>query len=373
MLCIKCKQAHNVFRRFTTMITFLWLVMAAGVAHAHDPSLSGIRVLFRQSDVVVNVTTHISRLVRAEGGGRPGLNPVETDVAIRKRLRILIDGKKPAIGQPVIIGDSTNDLLTWQLVVPGVAAHAEVLARLYPEDEASRTLYSEVRDGVVKREALLDAQHPDLADTPNHRDESVRPRSAIALQFLRQGIEHILSGTDHIAFVLGLLLLGGDLKALLKTVTAFTVAHSITLTLAATGVVHPASRIVEPLIALSIVAIAVENLRSHFKRVPEGQESVVPRDLRPFYAFGFGLIHGFGFAGALNEAGLPGSSMAIALASFNIGVECGQAGIVLVAAPVIGVLAARKPTIYRMLLAGGSVVIGLAGAFWFFSRLKPGN
>jgi hypothetical protein len=183
----------------------------------------------------------------------------------------------------------------------------------------------------------------------------------VAGTYIREGILHIFGGPDHILFVLGLLLLGGTLKSLIKTVTAFTIAHSITLTIAATGIWNPSPHIVEPLIALSIVAIAIENLRRSGR--------VVKRDLRPLFAFGFGLIHGFGFAGALAEVGLPREAMGVALASFNIGVELGQVTIVLAAAPSLALLAIKRPVINSRLVFAGSAFIGICGAFWFITRV----
>ena len=207
---------------------------------------------------------------------------------------------------------------------------------------------------------------------------------SVAGQYIWQGVMHILSGPDHIAFVLGLLLLGGSLRSLLKTVTAFTLAHSITLSLAATGVWNPSPRIVEPLVALSIVAIAVDNLRPRKSLepgcVPTGRDAIndsgaapgaAPvRDYRPYYAFCFGLVHGFGFAGALTEVGLPANALATALASFNVGVEIGQASIVLAVSPLIALLAAKHSQVHIRFATVMSICVGLAGSFWFFSRLK---
>jgi hypothetical protein len=120
------------------------------------------------------------------------------------------------------------------------------------------------------------------------------------------------------------------------------------------------------------VAVAVENLRhQRRKKAPDevGGLSQQGRDLRPLYAFGFGLIHGFGFAGALTDVGLPRAALGVALASFNIGVEAGQAAIVLLAAPVLAWTAKRQTRISAVLLPVGSLIIGLLGAYWFVARL----
>lgn len=377
-------------------LSVLMLVLGRGQAYAHDPSLSGIRILFRTgkvADVVVNVTTHISRLTTAEATttptiktndprtdpkAKPPLTQQQMDLAIRRRLKLRIDGVNFIVSPRTkihLIVDPANDMLIWQAVRPGTAQDCDVLTRLYPEDPNSRTVVSVLRDGTPIRDAMLEATVPnDLAHQPTKSPIS------IAAQYLREGVLHILGGADHIAFVLGLLLLGGTLKSLLKTVTAFTLAHSITLTLAATGVWNPSPRIVEPLIALSIVAVAIENLRPiNSKRTekttePDSENNSITTparpDRRPYYAFGFGLIHGFGFAGALAEVGLPLNALAAALASFNIGVEIGQAGIVLAVSPLIAWLSKHRPRIALWTLRIGSTAIAVAGAYWFVTRLS---
>src|SRR4051812_6585321 len=138
------------------------------------------------------------------------------------------------------------------------------------------------------------------------------------------GVEHILLGFDHVLFVVALLLRGGRLLSLVAIVTAFTVAHSITLLLSVLGFITLPARIVEPVIALSIAYVAFENLTT---------KSVVSR--RWLVSFVFGLVHGFGFAGALAEVGLPASGLAAALVGFNLGVEAGQTLIVGVMLPLI--------------------------------------
>ncbi len=142
--------------------------------------------------------------------------------------------------------------------------------------------------------------------------------ATVVLGYLRLGIEHILSGRDHLLFVFGLLLLAGSLRRLLETVTAFTVGHSITLSLAVLGVSNVPSRPVEVAIAVTIFVLAVELARA---------PGTAPSLLRRFpwaMSFAFGLLHGFGFAGALREAGLPSGDIPRALFSFNVGIECGQ-------------------------------------------------
>lgn len=189
--------------------------------------------------------------------------------------------------------------------------------------------------------------------------------------YLTEGVWHIWTGVDHILFLLSLLLpavLIRDRRAwrpgtsfrhafieVTKVVTAFTVAHSVTLTLAALSIVVLPSRLVESGIALSVVLAALNNL---FPLVANG---------RWVAAFGFGLLHGFGFAGALHDLGLPAGSLALSLAGFNLGVEAGQLAIVLVFLPMA--FALRATWAYRrVMFAGGSVVTATVAMIWLIER-----
>jgi hypothetical protein len=335
-------------------------VIFLAAAEAHDPALSGLRIIARKDDVVVTVITHISRLAKAEGQDPHHVSQEELDRDVRKRLHLRSDGQLISPGKAQIIEDTPNDLLTWQ-TVDKPTTNWEVLSRLYPEDPTSVTVVTFLNEGRCTKETILDSIHPNLRER-----HPQRTRLAVAFSYLNDGILHILSGPDHILFVIGLLLMGGSLRSLLRIITAFTVAHSITLSLSATGIFAPSPKIVEPLIALSIVAIAIENLRQI--RLRSASQASRP-DFRPGYAFAFGLVHGFGFAGALSEIGLEIQSLWLALASFNVGVECGQAMIVLAAAPLIAKLATTKPNIYPKFILVGSICLGLAGAFWFATRL----
>jgi hypothetical protein len=204
------------------------------------------------------------------------------------------------------------------------------------------------------------------------------PAGAVAVlrTFVPAGIHHIAIGPDHILFVLGLLLLGGGLARLLKIITSFTLAHSITLALASLGLVRLPSQLVEPLIALSIVFVAVETLAAHHRaETARDDASALPgllRDRRAPLAFGFGLIHGFGFASVLAEFGLPREALGWSLFGFNFGVEIGQAVIVLLVAPPLAWLARRSPTLHMKTVRVLAFTIAAAGGFWFVQRLLRG-
>lgn len=171
--------------------------------------------------------------------------------------------------------------------------------------------------------------------------------------FVALGVEHILTGYDHLLFLLALLVVNATLLGLLKLVTAFTVAHSITLSLAVLDIVTLPGRLVESLIALSVMWVAAENLwRTEF-------------ETRWRLTFGFGLIHGMGFASVLREIGLPKGEVFGALFGFNVGVELGQLAVVAVAYPLLK-LAARAGAVVRWAL---SALAFLAGLVWFVQRV----
>ena len=316
---------------------------------AHDPQLSGIGVAMAGNKATIAVQVHLTRL----GSGDPS-------TLISHRLDLMINGTPYVASDAKVVVDDDQGVAYWTAPYQGVIEDLTVGHRLFPEDSGTRTIVSITRDGVDVQESILDASHPSLKfGTSSGPTEKVSTWSVVR-QFWQLGVMHIFTGPDHILFIFGLILMGGGLKALLKTVTAFTVAHSITLTIAATGLWTPASRYVEPLIALSIVAVAFENLR--------GKRGT--KDWRPLIAFAFGLIHGFGFAGGLVEAGLPHGALGWALASFNIGVETAQASIVLLTVPALAYLAKAKPLASHRVLVAGSLLIAVAGACWFIDRVR---
>jgi hydrogenase/urease accessory protein HupE len=189
---------------------------------------------------------------------------------------------------------------------------------------------------------------------------------AVAGAYVRHGIEHILCGYDHLLFVLALILIVRRRRVLPWTVTAFTLSHSITLALAALGAVRVPAPPIEATIALSIVLLAGEIVR-----LERGEASLTAR--RPWaVAFLFGLLHGFGFAGALTTVGLPHGDVPLALFAFNAGVEIGQLAFIAVA---LGSAAAMRrlgllAPIERRVLPVAAHAIGTVAAFWFFERLS---
>jgi hydrogenase/urease accessory protein HupE len=205
-----------------------------------------------------------------------------------------------------------------------------------------------IRGGGRSRETIVSADDP-----------TVSVEGSGALGWIALGIEHVLTGIDHLAFVLGLLLVTGVDRRIVWTVTAFTIAHSLTLALAVLGIVRLSSAPVEATIALSVVLVAHE--ATHERRT-------LTRRLPWAVALAFGLVHGLGFAGALESIGLPHDSIPLTLVLFNVGVEIGQLSVVALA---IGIALAVKRFAPRAERTGPRVLayaIGALGAFWLIDR-----
>jgi len=202
----------------------------------------------------------------------------------------------------------------------------------------------------------------DKVSEPFSLDEVFRTPSfgEVVTEYVAAGFDHIIpDGLDHILFVLGLFLFSVRLRPLLWQITMFTIAHSITLALAMTGFISLPARVVEPLIALSIAYVGVENIwhRSLHKS-------------RLALVFAFGLLHGLGFASMLADFGMPANAFATALISFNIGVEFGQLAVIGLAFVALGLWFGRKPYYRALLEIPGSLVISAVGLYWTWERLS---
>lgn len=226
---------------------------------------------------------------------------------------------------------------------------------LFPYDPLHQTFLNIYEEGALTYQEIFNKDHATLDYFTGNRQGAL----AVVKKFIPSGVYHIFIGPDHILFIVGLLLMGGSLLRLLAIVTAFTVAHSITLSLAALNLVSPPVWLIEPVIALSIVYVGIDNLMA-------GKSGW---DLRAWIAFFFGLVHGFGFAGVLQEFGLPRQALGWSLFSFNFGVEIGQACIVVIAASLLAALRSRNKALGERVATIGSVIVILAGSYWFIQRV----
>jgi hydrogenase/urease accessory protein HupE len=281
----------------------------------------------------------------------PSIRALLTD-----RLQITADDKplRPEWGAPEPLLDRQSVRVALRFPEVTKPGKLGITASMFPYDPVHQTFVNVYEDDELIRQLILNRFQNRVEHVVGTRQGAL----SVIARFVPEGIHHILIGPDHLLFLIGLLLLGGTMRRLLLVVTAFTIAHSITLSLAALEIFTPPARIIEPAIALSIVYVGFDNLL-----VKEG------RDVRAWIAFAFGFIHGFGFANVLREMALPRGALGWSLFSFNLGVEIGQMVVVIIVASALAVLRARSERVGRAVAFAGSVVVILAGAFWFVQRV----
>lgn len=288
------------------------------------------------------------------------------------RLSLALDGRPGAISwQGLDVAADRQGLRLAFAVTGGRPGRLGVYARVFPYDPAHQTFVNIHEDGTLAHQAILDERRRAF----DYYTGTAQGRWAVVRAFVASGVEHILIGPDHVLFLVGLLLLGGTFTRLALIVTSFTVGHSITLSLAAFDILSPPSRVVEPLIALTIVLVGADNLlvmRGRARRKDGAplvdRRPARPADIRAWLAAGFGLVHGFGFASVLKELGLPRNALGWSLFSFNLGVEAGQLVIVLAVAGALAWIGRSHAAWSARLAWGGSIGVVLAGLYWFVQR-----
>lgn len=283
------------------------------------------------------------------------------DAMMGARLHIDVDGQAcpPAWGAWDVLPDKQSIRLHFTCAPAGPAGVVRISASIFPYDPVHQTFVNVYEGSALRSQAMLDRTRSSMEYFSGSRQGVL----AIGQRFAGAGIHHILIGPDHLLFLVGLLLLGGSMRRLVLVVSAFTLAHSVTLSLAVLNMVTPPSRVVEPLIALSIVYVGADNLL-----VKGG------RDARPWIAFAFGLMHGFGFASVLREMDLPPQAIGWSLVFFNVGVEIGQLMVVAFVASTLAAVARHSQVAGRRVAFAGSLAVIGAGAFWFVQRvLFPGG
>jgi hydrogenase/urease accessory protein HupE len=330
-------------------------------AHLGNLSYSDVFVRGTTVDYQLRFATHLIPGFGANAVGKITRRDVvahESEIAawLRRTLKVELAGARCTPSLADSIGPDKNDdlvvILRYSCPVAGDALRIEFRAfdETMPEFQniASVKFAGRATAFVFTPVSRILAIGAGAGAETTEKDTSFR-------RFFVLGVEHIWTGYDHLAFLLALLLPGGTLGRLAGIVTAFTIAHSITLGLAALGVVTLPIRPVEAAIAASVMIAALDALRPH------------AHDRRWMLTFAFGLIHGFGFAGVLSEAGLPSDAVALPLLAFNLGVEAGQLVIVVLTIPLLRAVTGsrRGATLLRAL----ALAIAALGAFWLASRL----
>jgi hydrogenase/urease accessory protein HupE len=345
-------------------------VMAA--ARAHQVNLSTARVtLSADRSVSVEVGLKGSDADRLAGTGtfdaqRDRVDPARVAASAAPIIAYVTahiavagaDGRACIAGTAALAPDGDGVIFRNRFSCRDVGGDIVYRSTVLTDSDAAARQVVLIGEGDNAPQALLDA-----ANTTVTLSAPAPSLLATLQRYLVTGIEHIFLGYDHIAFLVAVVLWARRLVPVIKIVTAFTIAHSITLSLATLNVVVIPSTVVEPAIAASIVYVAMENF---FTRNIDGRWRVT---------FVFGLVHGFGFAGALREIGLPTNAVATALAAFNIGVEIGQVAIVSIVVPVLIVLDQltavdrTKPVRAAALVYALSGLITVLGSYWFLTRM----
>lgn len=328
-------------------------------AHLGDLSYSDVVVHGTTVDYRLRFATHLIPGFAADSAGKITRRDVveregEITTWLRETLQVALDGAPCVPSLLDSIGPDRNDDL---ILVARYACPAE--------GDSLRIAFHAFDKALPEFQNIASIQLAGRTTafvfTPMSPFLTIGPAAAVEeantgfRRFFVLGVEHIWTGYDHLAFLLALLLPGGTLARLAGIVTAFTIAHSITLAIAALGILTLPVRPVEMAIAASVVIAALDGLRPH------------AHDRRWLLTFAFGLIHGFGFAGVLRQAGLPSDAVALPLLAFNLGVEAGQLVIVLLTVPLIRAVGAsrRGPAVIRSI----ALAIAALGAFWLASRL----
>jgi hydrogenase/urease accessory protein HupE len=345
------------------ILALVAVLAGASSAAAHPAPFSYLDVVFRNGGIEGTLVVHIIDIAH-DLNIVPVERLLDNDAVARERQRIaelinprimLRTGRRlmPQWLSLELLREEEAVRLTYRIDVeqPGALT---IDTNLFPYDPNHQTFINIYEEGQLRQQLIFNAS----SGEHTYYLGTTQGALAVMTTFIPSGIHHIMIGPDHILFLVGLLLLGGSWLALVRIVTAFTIGHSITLSLAALNVVTPPATVIEPAIALSIVFVGADNLVRG-----EG------RDLRAWVALVFGLVHGFGFANVLREFGLPPEALGWSLFSFNVGVEIGQLAIVLAVATVLAAIRRKSDTLgYRVAFAGSLVVIA-AGTYWFVQRV----
>jgi len=341
-------------------------------ANAHDPGLSSLTVQQRTNCLEATLTlavrdaAQLAELDEIVTQAEFERGRSQLEAAAASQIVIAADGNVAKYKSVRSRLDENNNVEVHLDSHAVVFSSLEVQSKLIESLPVGHRQYLQVQNsaGETVFESLLSAtadratvRMPDT-DTSNSALEAVHSFA----NFLSLGVRHILTGYDHLLFLLGLLIVARGFVSSLSIITSFTIAHSITLAVATLRVVQIPSRIVEPLIAASIIFVGIENLL---------RGDVL--NARRMVTFGFGLIHGFGFASALSEAGIGSGTggVVLPLFSFNLGVEAGQIMVAAAALPIIWRLRENPMFIARWTPACSAVIV-LLGSFWLVERVWTG-
>lgn len=375
------RKPLTVFKSSVVILGLLVLVTVSATAHEVRPAIADLEIdaTTLSMEIQLNVEalvagidlTDVSNTDEAtEAADYDGLRaqePAALEAAFRQFWPQMQSGFQISAGtasiQPELVSVSIPDVGDFELSRDSKV----VLTAALPEGSGGVTVGWDKSFGPLIVRQMGESENAYTGYLTNGQISDVIPRTgtvsqsqfSVLLTYIKIGFEHILpKGLDHILFVLGLFFLSLKIRPLLLQITAFTLAHTVTLALGILGIVSVPASIVEPLIAASIVFVAVEN--------------IFTKDIsrwRPFIVFGFGLLHGLGFASVLSEIGLEPQQFVVGLIGFNVGVELGQLAIVALAVVGIGIWYGHKSWYRQRISIPASILIAFVGAYWFVERV----
>ena len=371
------------FRKLASLILIASFLLIATPVYAHDLNIGGSRWAIGKDRILLAIDLDPALFQKIKGIKELGLDldnlkgeqlrEMTTGIIqpyINEKLSVSVDGRS----YPIKAVKIEREGILWKiwLRVDDINfgwqdKKIKIDYRLLFEETKNQHLnigymyFSDADDDSVQK--VFDYTHPDLQYTFDSKNNvwefSVKSKAATfwseIFSFLQLGIKHILTGYDHILFLVALLVIGLSTREAIKIITSFTVAHSITLLLAAMQLITLNSKFVESVIALSICYVALENLLA--KQV----------NYRWLVTFSFGLIHGFGFAGVLQEYITGKSDLVLSVVSFNVGVEVGQMIIFLIMLPILHLM--RKKLAARKITVVASISIFILGSIWLVERV----
>ncbi|MGB4497149.1 MAG: HupE/UreJ family protein [Methylococcaceae bacterium] len=346
------------------LISFLFLFFFTQISFAHDPGLSSADVVLNEKGVDISITFALQdteSFAPMDKDGDAEVSAEEREISkpevaalIAKELDVTINNQniKPFVIENVTFDAQNNAHLLFHYQPAATSLKLQLL------------FLNKLPDGHKQVVTIKDATGKNLSEKMlNQQDNSIElnlaksQSSSMFKDFFVLGIEHILTGYDHLLFLFALLIVTHRFWSAFGIITFFTIAHSITLAIAGMNLITIPSTIVEPLIAASIVYVGVENL---IVKEPKG---------RKYLTFAFGLIHGFGFAAVLQEMNITSieSGILVPLFSFNLGVETGQLVVTAISLPIIWWLH-TKPLVEKYFVPVCSTIVCLAGGYWLIER-----
>jgi hydrogenase/urease accessory protein HupE len=360
---------------FSKLITIIFLLSYAQFSAAHAPGLSSADLMIKAQGVDAKITfalQDIEAFVPMDSDQDAEVTAAEQEAAkpkiaawVMQGVQLTLDGQvvQPSAAGVVNFDEKNNAFIEFhytQTPSKQLQLQANFLNKLPASHKQFATIKNEAGQGIAEK-MLSQADNLIALTLPvagGSSPSAELSKSSTFTDFLLLGIEHILTGYDHLLFLFSLLVVTRSFWPAIKIITFFTIAHSITLGLAAFNVINIPSSIVEPLIAATIIYVGVENIirGDH----PKG---------RQWLTFFFGLVHGFGFAAVLREMGISSMETGIMLPlfSFNLGVEIGQITVATIVLPIIWWLH-KKPLIEPKLTPVCSIFASVAGAYWLIER-----